>query len=254
MSLLDLGGYSAAALAFLAGSAFVAGLARGFSGFGAALIFMPLASTVISPKLASPLLLVIDLVLALGLIPKAWPKSNKRDVGLISLGALVGVPLGTVLLTRLDPIAVRWTLVAVGLPLVMILMSGWRYHGSPRAPLTIGTGATSGVLNGIAQVGGPPIVLYWLGGQSSADIVRANIISYFAISSCIGFVSYLAGGLLVPALIGLSLVTGPVYALGLYLGSHMFGLASDVTFRRVCYALIVISLTISLPVFDGVLR
>ena len=97
-------------------------------------------------------------------------------------------------------------------------------------------------------------MLYWLGGQSSADIVRANIISYFAISSCIGFVSYLAGGLLVPALIGLSLVTGPVYALGLYLGSHMFGLASDVTFRRACYALIVISLTISLPVFDGILR
>src|SRR4051812_11554836 len=184
---------------------------------------MPLATTVISPKLASPLLLVIDLVLALGLIPKAWPKSNKRDVGLISLGALVGVPLGTVLLARLDPTVIRWTLVAVGLPLVMILMSGWRYHGRPNAPLTIGTGATSGVLNGIAQVGGPPIVLYWLGGQSSADIVRANIISYFAISSCIGFVSYLAGGLLVPALIGLSLVTGPVYALGLYLGSHMFG-------------------------------
>ncbi len=254
MTLLGLDGYSATTLGFLVGAAFLAGLARGFSGFGGALIFMPLASTLIEPKLAAPVLLVIDLVLALGLVPKAWPKSNKREVGLILLGAAAGVPLGTAMLARLDPIMIRWILAAVVLPLLLLLMSGWRYHGRPSAPLTVGTGATSGFLNGIAQVGGPPIVIYWLGGQASAALVRANIISYFAISSCISFASYLAGGLLVPALVGLSLVTGPAYGIGLYGGSHMFGLASETTFRRVCYALIVAALLISLPLFDGVIR
>ena len=33
--------------------AFIAGLARGFSGFGAALIFIPLASTVVSTTIAA---------------------------------------------------------------------------------------------------------------------------------------------------------------------------------------------------------
>ncbi len=254
MSLPSLDGYSAATLVFIAASAFLAGLGRGFSGFGAALIFMPLASTVISPKLAAPLLMMIDLVLGFGLVPKAWPKSNKRDIAFISLGALVGAPAGALLLARLDPVTIRWSLVAVVLPLLLLLMSGWRYHGQPNAPLTVGTGVVSGFLNGVAQVGGPPVVVYWLGGRIAADLVRANIIGYFAISSCISFASYLIAGLLGTTLIGLSLVTGPVYALGLYLGAHMFGLASETTFRRVCYGLIAASLTISLPIFDGILR
>ena len=56
-------------LAFLLATAFIAAMARGFSGFGAALIFVPLASTVVAPQVASPLLLITDAVLALGFIP-----------------------------------------------------------------------------------------------------------------------------------------------------------------------------------------
>ena len=41
-------------LAALTIAAFVAGLARGFSGFGSALIFMPLASAAIGARVASP--------------------------------------------------------------------------------------------------------------------------------------------------------------------------------------------------------
>src|ERR1700730_12593677 len=51
-------GRSGRELLFLLASAFIAGLARGFSGLGAALIFMPLASSVVGPKLAAPLLLI----------------------------------------------------------------------------------------------------------------------------------------------------------------------------------------------------
>ena len=68
------------ALAFLLVSAFIAALARGFSGFGAALIFMPLAATVVDPKVASPLLLITDAVLALGFIPPAFrPPTGVRS-------------------------------------------------------------------------------------------------------------------------------------------------------------------------------
>src|SRR5436305_1252758 len=40
--------------------AFVSGTARGFSGFGSALIFMPLASSIADPRLVAALLLIID--------------------------------------------------------------------------------------------------------------------------------------------------------------------------------------------------
>ena len=90
----DLGfhAYSRGALVLLAISAFLAALARGFSGFGSALIFVPLASTAIGPHAAAPLLLIIDGIAAAGLIPNAWRHADKRDVGTMSIGALVGVP------------------------------------------------------------------------------------------------------------------------------------------------------------------
>jgi uncharacterized membrane protein YfcA len=84
--------------------------------------------------------------------------------------------------------------------------------------------------------------------------MRANIILFFAMLSVITTFSYLASGILTSSILGLALVAGPVYGLGIWLGSHMFGLASEKTFQRVCYALIAIAAVISLPVLDGVLR
>src|SRR5947209_19643954 len=84
--------------------ALVAGTARGFSGFGSALIFMPLASSMAAPRLVAALLLVIDFVAAAPLIPSAWKQADRRATAVMVTGALIGVPIGTLLLSRLDPV------------------------------------------------------------------------------------------------------------------------------------------------------
>src|SRR5207253_1692501 len=94
---------SNAALAICA-IALVAGMARGFSGFGSALIFMPLASSMAAPRLVAALLLVIDFVAAAPLIPNAWKQADRRATAVMVTGALIGVPIGTLLLSRLDPV------------------------------------------------------------------------------------------------------------------------------------------------------
>src|SRR5262245_21074553 len=254
MSILDLGGYSAATLAFVAASAIVAGLARGFSGFGAALIFVPLASTVIGPTTAAALLLIVDIVMASPLLPRAWGIADRRNVGTMLIGTLVGVPAGTLVLTMADPITIRWMIAVLVLVMLMLLMSGWRYHGRPAATVDVGVGIVAGFLSGIAQVGGPPVVAYWLGAAKKPDLVRANIIIYFAGSALLTFVSYAVAGLLTTNVLGLALLMGPAYGLGLWAGSHSFGFASEATFRRVCYALIAGAGLFSLPVLDGVIR
>src|SRR5438105_14417041 len=95
---------SAAALARLAAIALVASISRGFSRFGAALIFMPLAATVVAPRTAAALLLVIDFICAAPLAPGAWRLADRKSVGIIALRAWVGVALGAGLLTQLQRI------------------------------------------------------------------------------------------------------------------------------------------------------
>jgi len=242
------------ALVTLLVTAFIAALARGFSGFGAALIFVPLAGTVVSPQVASPLLLITDAVLAVGFIPNAFRQADKREVGIMALGALIGIPLGTLLLVRTDPLTIRWAIVVMAGLMLALLVSGWRYRGKPTAPLTFSVGGFAGVCSGAAQVGGPAIVTYWLGSPSPPAIVRANIILYFSISTAIAMVSYFAGGVLTMTVVRLALVVGPVYGLGLFIGSRLFGVADEVVFRRICYVLIAAAVVFSLPVLDGVIR
>jgi uncharacterized protein len=236
-------------LALLALVALAAGLSRGFSGFGAALIFVPLASALVGPKFAAPILVIIDGVFASFLIPQALKLGDRRDVSLMFAGAVLGVPLGTAVLAHYSPLTLRWMIVVIAAAMLALLVSGWRYRGKPAAAATVGVGAISGLFSGIAQVGGPPVVCYWMGTETAHAKLRSNIILFFAASSALSVASYLWGGLLGPEVVRLSLVAGPAYGLGIWGGSKMFPLATPAFFRTSSLVLIGFAVVMSLPVF-----
>lgn len=247
-------GLSAGSAILLSVTAFASGMARGFSGFGAALIFIPLASAMMGPKAAAPLLVIVNGVLSASLVPGAWGKADKRQVGIMALGSLAGVPIGTWLLVSLDPLYIRWAIVVLSSAMLFLLLSGWCYRGRPTAPATIGIGALSGVFTGAAQVGGPPVVMYWLGGMIPAAMVRANFVLFFAATTVMTTVSYLLEDLFTRSLLVLSLVVGPAFGLGLFAGACLFRLSTEEVFRRICFALIAFSVLLGLPVLDRFLR
>jgi len=234
--------------------AFASGTARGFSGFGSALIFMPLASSLAPPPLVAAVLLIIDIDAAAPLVPNAWRLANRKAVAIMALGALVGTPLGTYALIRLDPSTTRWIISVFVLALLALLVSGWRYRGKDHLPVAVGIGGLSGFCSGLAQTGGPPIVAYWLGRPILSAIARANILLFFAASDIFSAASYSLAGLITPGAIKFSLVVGPAYAIGVLLGATLLGKASEKLFRSICYALIALAALIGLPILDGVLR
>jgi len=235
-------------LAATLATALVAGLARGFSGFGAALIFIPLVSAALGPRVAAPLLMLVDNAAALPLIPAAWRTADRREVASLLAGALAGTPAGAWLLLHLDPQALRWGMCALALAMLALLASGWRYHGRPALPLSLGVGAASGLLSGAAQMGGPPVVAYWLGGAIPAARVRANIVLFFAASGVISAATYLLGGLLTEEVLALAALAAVPYGLGLWAGARLFGRASEATFRRACFVLIALAALLGLPI------
>ena len=234
--------------------AFVSGTARGFSGFGSALIFMPLASSIADPRLVAALLLIIDFVAAAPLLPGAWEKADRKATAVMVAGALIGVPIGTYFLSRLEPVTTRWIISAFVFALLMLLLSGWRYRGKDHAAVSVGIGGLSGFCSGLAQTGGPPIVGYWLGRPLPSVIARANILLFFGASDFFSAVSYAAAGLITMDAIRFAMVVGPVYAIGVWFGASLFGKASETVFRAICYALIAAAVIFGLPALDGVLR
>jgi uncharacterized membrane protein YfcA len=242
-----------AALAICA-IAFVSGTARGFSGFGSALIFMPLASSMADPRLVAALLLVIDFVAAAPLLPNAWEKADRKATAIMVFGALIGVPIGTYFLSRLDPVTTRWIISSFVFALLLLLLSGWRYRGKEHAAISIGIGGLSGFCSGLAQTGGPPIVAYWLGRPIASVMARANIVLFFGASDLFSAVSYATAGLITMDSILFSFVVGPVYGIGVWFGASLFGKASETVFRTICYALIAAAVIFGLPALDSILR
>jgi uncharacterized protein len=172
----------------------------------------------------------------------------------MAVGAIIGVPVGTWFLSRLDPLTTRWIISGFVFALLLLLLSGGRYRGKDHAPLSIGVGALSGFCSGLAQTGGPPVVAYWLGRPIASVIARANIVLFFAASDLFSAISYAVTGLITADAIRFSLLVGPVYALGVWFGASLFGRASEVLFRSLCYLLIGVAVITGLPALDHVLR
>src|SRR5882757_7202642 len=87
------------------GIAAISGLVRGFSGFGSALIYMPLISAVYGPHVAAPTLLLIDTLCSLPFAIHAFPQCNWREVKPVTVGGAIALPFGVMALVWIDPLS-----------------------------------------------------------------------------------------------------------------------------------------------------
>ncbi len=82
---------------------------------------------------------------------------------------MVTVPLGVYLLDALQPQIVKYVVAAVVIVFGLALSFGAQLPAAPTTSKSIAVGSLSGVLNGLCGIGGPPAVLYLLGGKASSD-------------------------------------------------------------------------------------
>lgn len=234
--------------------AFVAGLTRGFSGFGGALIFVPLVSALYDPARAGPTLLIVDVLLSLPMTFRALKVASWREVAPMVAAAAVVTPLGVWTLSVADPVALRWGISLAVAAILVVLMSGLRYRERPGLLPTLGVGALSGFMGGSAQLAGAPVAAFWLGGPGERTAIRANLILFFALASVASALSFWTAGLFTHEVGKLSLWLGPAYGLGILLGARWFVGASEAAYRRAAYAVIGVAAVLSAPLFDALWR
>jgi uncharacterized protein len=230
--------------------AILAGVVRGFSGFGSAQIYIPLIAAVYSPRVAAVTLLLIDTVGAAPFTVRAFAYCTWREVAPMFIAAAAAAPLGTWALIVIDPIALRWFIAFLVLSMVGVLVSGWRYHGRPSLPTTLGVGAFSGFGGGAVQIAGPPVLIYWLSTPNNVLTVRANFLVYFLLLDLTLCAIYLYQRLITPELFALSLILAVPFFVATAAGAKMFHGSSDLIYRRVAYAIIAAAALVSLPVLD----
>jgi uncharacterized protein len=224
----------------VAGTAFFAGLMRGFSGFGAALTIAPVLALAVGPRAAIPAILIVMLTTSIQLAPKAWASANWPTVIPLSIGGAIGIPIGAWLLVVIDEEIIRRSISITVVFFAVLMLIGWRYKGSIGPAVSAFAGGLGGLISGAAAAGGPAVIMFLLAGPESAARNRAAIILYFIFTQAVALAVYGIGGLMTWKILWIALPMIPTISLGTWLGEKMFGRASDRLYRRIALAFLLL--------------
>jgi uncharacterized membrane protein YfcA len=229
-------------LLYAAAVLYVAYLVRGISGFGSALVAMPLLAHVLPLTFAVPWIAVTDLVAALLLVRagKAHAPVDWREIAFLVPAAVLGILLGIRLLVQVDQDIL---LTALG---VLVMGFGLRsllgLHGQRRVSRwwSLPAGVLGGGIGAVFSTGGPPFVIYLNHRLRDPGILRATLSGLFLIEGSLRVAGLLLAGLLLQQGMGWYLLAGlPVMAAGLYSGHHIHVRLSPRQMQRVIGALLI---------------
>jgi len=238
-------------LLWLIGAVTVAGMVRGFTGFGSAMIIMPVASSVLAPVEAVIFLVAAEILGPLPNLRAALREGAPREVGILMIGAILALPLGIWCLSVINPDVFGWLISMAVLTLLTLLIIGWRYPGTLSRGMTIGTGALGGFMTGFAGIPGPPVIMLYMASQLPIAAIRANFLLYLLAIDLVLFPVLWLTGMMVWKIALLGLLVGIPNLMANIIGARLFDPKAEVLFRRVAYIVIAASAILGLPVWKG---
>ena len=221
------------------GVTLVAGLMRGFAGFGSAMLMAPIFAIVFGSAEMVVTVVAIELVVSLQLFPQVRHDADWRTLTPMSIAACAAMPLGVWLLASVDKNTIVTAVSAVIVGFVVLMWTGWKYHGRRSAAASVAVGSISGAMMATTSVGGPPVLLYLLSGNDPPKVNRANIVTYYFLTQFLLIVIVLASGVAGWDALARAVVLFPVMIAGAHLGGRLFhGLASERLYRNVALGIL----------------
>ena len=211
-------------LAGAAAMTFGAAYVRGLTGFGMAIILVPLLGLIVTPGEAVVLGILLQLLIGPVGLKVILADADRATAMPIALIAMATTPFGMVALKATTPDVARLliTLVAVGAFVAVLLPKQPEGHRPGR--LAVGaTGAVSGILTGFAAMPGPPVVPFYLRSALTPTTARASMMLIFFATAIAGTLAALWVGIASGRLIILSLLLFAPMWLGNWIGGGHFG-------------------------------
>jgi len=217
---------------------FVAAFIRGFTGFGLAVIGVPLLSLFFAPAEIVPSIMILAIIAGLQMIPKIWRSIDWKLLGPTIAGTAVGTPLGTWLLSGVSANVMRVLIGAAVLTAAFAMQLGFRFSQRPPASVNAGFGLVAGLTGGAAAMPGPSVIFLFLAAPIAHEAGRATLILFFQASAMMSAVSATVGGLLTLHSLILGALLVPAMLVGNFLGDRVFDKASAKAYRRVVVVLL----------------
>lgn len=211
----------------------LAGLVRGFTGFGGALVMAPVLLTLIDPISTTAIVIIVNVVAGALQAREIHREADWSIARPLCYVALLTAPIGLWSIHVLDVERVRQIVGAIVLVATLALLARWRFPFSIRQRLgTVTLGGSSGFLFGLGGIGGPPVVLGLLADGIPARIARATQLAYFSLIQVFTLLAMAVSNSLTPKHLLLGAALSPIYYLGGIAGGRLLTPDREPWFRR----------------------
>lgn len=223
----------------IAGAA-AAGFVQGLSGFAFGLVATSIWAWWLPPQLVAPMSVFGALTGQLVAFvtqrrPMQWPR-----LAPLLLGGLCGLPLGVWLLPRLDAATFQLgvgLMLAVWCPVMLLSSRIPHITGGGRAADTA-VGLAGGVTGAIGGFTGPLPTLWCTLRGWDKDTLRGVIQNFNLVMLAVTFTSYVASGIVKPAMVPQLAVVAAVLLVPVLLGARLYAGISQEAFKRVVLTLL----------------
>ena len=244
--ILTLTNLSSNNLLFIAGIVFVAGVVRGFSGFALSALIMASLATILPPVEILPMNFLLEAVAGLMMVRGGIKEADMRIViGLVVASAL-GQPLGLMLTTHAPVELTRILALATILILAILLFANVRPKNPNSATILYGAGFVSGLVTGIAGVGGMVVVIYVFSLGQKAVTIRASLVMYLFLSLITSLFYYIFFDLMSEPVLWRGAVLSIPAIIGVLIGSSLFSKSHEKFYRLFCLGLLIFLATTGL--------
>ncbi|MEO9497500.1 sulfite exporter TauE/SafE family protein [Vibrio sp. T20] len=195
------------------------GFTQGLTGFGLALVSVPLLSLVVDAKMAVPIAGIFGWLVT---FPIVWKMrhSIQYKAGLILVaGSLPASFVGAKLLASLPS---QYILITMGIVLILSSIHSMRStkpaFSKTSVPVTMGTGFASGVLGASVGEAGPPVIAYTSMQPWTADQAKSTLVFFFMLQMIGAIASFWTEGLITPEVSSLVGSAMPAFLVGMTSG------------------------------------
>ncbi len=210
------------------------------TGFGSGLISMAALASLLDIHVTVPLVAVCSIAIEVGILARFRHAFNLRSVIQLSVASVIAVPLGVALLDVIDQ--------TVFLRLLGVLITGYAAYALLRFRLptiqhpawAYGFGFFGGLLGGMYNVSGPPVVIYGTCRCWSPNEFRSNLQGFFLINNLTAVAAHAVNQNYTPAVWQHFLVALPAIGVGLLLGFVADRYVNAGLFRTLVFVLLAV--------------
>jgi uncharacterized membrane protein YfcA len=224
----------------IGGIIFLSAFTQGLSGFGVALVSMALLPGLIGIRASIALVALVAFVVDFGVLIRYWRSLQFQKVLPLILASFIGVPIGIIVLRRLDE-GITLTILGVILAgYALYALSGLRLPELKGRAWAYGAGFIGGLLGGAYNTPGPPIIIYASCKKWPPKVFKGNLQTIFLQNSLIVLIGHWLSGNFTTEILSLFGRGLPWILAGMLAGLSMDRWINPEIFRKVILVLLVV--------------